>query len=249
VWYRFWCACPNWGWSDDTTGAYGQSIRYVTVRNAYTILVESPKGWNHLGHLENDGRILLKWFLEKYDVLLCCFHKSRGMSRLVVSIVYSCQSEYKFHIENEQCFWHMSVKKVKFLFKGRNYRQISYNVFWSYRCVLRILQNFWGERISYLWWNCLIKSGQRIVQSNWDLACITMESSTESLISKLDVDFVCRGNFIDVSECARARARAPVYLFSTLSNLISCITILTSVVETGLLNTRCNLPNISEKIM
>jgi len=31
-----------------------------TRGNAYTILVEKPKGWNHLEYLGTDGKIILK---------------------------------------------------------------------------------------------------------------------------------------------------------------------------------------------
>jgi hypothetical protein len=36
-------------------------------RGAYRILVARPKGRNHLGAPDVDGRIILKWILKKYD--------------------------------------------------------------------------------------------------------------------------------------------------------------------------------------
>jgi len=38
------------------------------IRGVYRVLVQRPKGRNHLEHSGVDGRIMLKWGYKKYDV-------------------------------------------------------------------------------------------------------------------------------------------------------------------------------------
>jgi hypothetical protein len=51
--------------SDDGMGTAGSM--HGEKRNAYRVFVGKPEGKRPLGRLEADGRIILKWILERQD--------------------------------------------------------------------------------------------------------------------------------------------------------------------------------------